>query len=619
MIAKPISNPGDDLARLNRELAALFARPPVELQHMAAQRSRDDLVICAVLAGKDAGKTTLINALAGKEISIDREDIGRGTDRPVAYVHREAADTLRRRFASSDAGHLAYEPVMHELPGLRNLVLLDLPDVDSVFHEHQQTAELALERTDRVVWVFDPKKGDDRALGDIRPLLARAPASVFCVLNKLDLTLHDELNGDDAYRFWERVNKWFDQCLQAVELSVSPDHRFALAARFVAARKFVASVTESWTGSRSGALSGAERAFLNDVARQAETEFDRLRDRLLAPLTSEEIRRLKRDNERAELAANLDALRAQYDLDVTLRQLATALADLSTACDREFDSDYRGIVSRRLARVGRGDLDLAREVMARRIETWPVLPVLYWPLRGVAHWLGSRLAGGQPGRPPPPAADLLRVRGWSSADRVKSVHARAQRAALRQLPQSLVDQVRWPTVEAMAGKLETRVGERLEDADETVLEVCLTSLPRPGILARGFIWFVLIWFPLLQPLLRAVLEVLTKGAVVGGLAAGLTVVMALGAGGLMKGFGASLAVLLFMLAVLYARSVRLVQRVRREAGFGPSQNGLEPPATSEVDALLDEEIFRPLAEPVERLADRVDSCRQRLAALEEGL
>jgi hypothetical protein len=610
-------SPSEALARLNRELAELFGRPPVALQHGASLRSRDELVVCAVLAGKDAGKSTLINALAGAEISVAREVVGRGTYQPIAYVHREATDALHRRFAPSDAGHLACHPVTHDVPMLRKLVLLDLPDIDSVFHEHLETVARAVECVDRVVWVFDPKKGDDRALSDIRPSVARDPASVFCVLNKLDLTLRDEVNGDNANRFWLRINEWFEQCLRAVGLPVAGDHRFALAARFVAAPEFAASVTESWTGSRTGTLTDAERAFLRDVARQAEAEFDRLRNSLLAPLDPEEIRRLKQDNETAELAANLDTLRAHYDLDGALHQLATLLADVSTACDREFDGDYRSTVSRRLARVGRSDVDLAREVMARRVERWSVLPVLYWPLRGVTHWLGSRLAGGGAGRNVPPAADLLRVRGWSVAHRVESVHTQAQ-TALRRLPEPMAGQICWPSTVSLTAGLEGRVCERLENADEDILASCLAGLPRPGILSRGFVWFVLIWFPLLQPLLRAGLELLTKGAVVGGLAAGLTVVTALGAGGLMKGFGAALAVMLFMLAVLYARSVRLVQRVRREAGVGPSAGDVEAPSLSDIDAMVDEEILRPLAEPVQELANRVELYRQRLAALEDG-
>lgn len=343
-----------------------------------------------------------------------------------------------------------------------------------------------------------------------------------------------------------------------------------------------------------------------------------MRNSLLAPLTAVEIHRLKQDNEAAELAANLEALRAHYDLEGALHHLDTLLADLTTACDREFDGDYRSTVSRRLTRVGRSDVDLARDVMARRVERWPVLPVLYWPLRGVTHWLGARLAGGGAGRNVPPADDLLRVRGWSAAHRAESVHAQAQ-TALRRLPEPLAGHIRWPAAASLTAGLEGRVCERLENADEDVLASCLAGLPRPGILARGFVWFVLIWFPLLQPLLLAGLELLNKGAVVGSLAAGLTVVTALGAGGLMKGFGASLAVLLFMLAVLYARSVRLVQRVRRETGLGPSSGDVEPPALSDIDAMVDEEILRPLAEPAQELVNRVDLYRHRLAALEDGL
>jgi hypothetical protein len=465
--------------------------------------------------------------------------------------------------------------------------------------------------------VFDPKKGDDRALGDLRPAVARAPAGIFCVLNKLDLTLRDEMNGDRPAAFWSRVNDWFDHCLVAIGLPADPARRFIVAARFVGAERFTGAVTESWTGERSGTLSESERTFLQDVARRAEAEFDRLRTTLLAPLTAEETHRLKQDNESVELSANLDTVKGYYDLEGASRLLASLQDDVIAAGEREFDDEYRETVSRRLARVGRGDVELAREVMARRVELWPVLPVLYWPLRGVTHWLGSRLAGGGATRHTPPAADLLRVRGWSVAHRVESVHAHVQ-AARQRLPDALAGRLRWPSAPTLTAGLEGRVGERLENADEDVLAACHAGLRRPGMPARGFVWFVLLWFPLLQPLLRAGLEFLNRGTVVGSVAAGLTVVKALGAGGLMKGLGASLAVLLLMLAVLFARSVRLVQRTRRETGVGPSSDGPEPPALPDVDTMMDEEILRPLAEPVRSLAEHVASRCDRLAALEHG-
>ena len=54
----------DELQSINRELAALLSMAPADLSVGADTASRDELVICGLLGGKDVGKSTLSNALA---------------------------------------------------------------------------------------------------------------------------------------------------------------------------------------------------------------------------------------------------------------------------------------------------------------------------------------------------------------------------------------------------------------------------------------------------------------------------------------------------------------------------------------------------------------------------
>ncbi|WP_284294819.1 GTP-binding protein HSR1 [Luteimicrobium album] len=76
-------------------------------------------------------------------------------------------------------------------PGLpdapEGLVLLDLPDHDSVVVEHRERAERLVERADLLVWVLDPQKYADAALHEryLRPLAGHADVMVL-VLNQVD-------------------------------------------------------------------------------------------------------------------------------------------------------------------------------------------------------------------------------------------------------------------------------------------------------------------------------------------------------------------------------------------------------------------------------------------------
>ncbi|MFD5332330.1 GTPase family protein, partial [Cellulosimicrobium cellulans] len=67
------------------------------------------------------------------------------------------------------------------------LVLLDLPDHDSVVVEHRVRAERLVERADLLVWVVDPQKYADAALHEryLRPLAGHGSVVVL-VLNQVD-------------------------------------------------------------------------------------------------------------------------------------------------------------------------------------------------------------------------------------------------------------------------------------------------------------------------------------------------------------------------------------------------------------------------------------------------
>ena len=140
--------------------------------------------VVALAGATGSGKSSLVNALAGEPVSEP------GMRRPTTGVAHAAVWP-----GPDDAGLLLdwlEVPRRHVLTSsaaspLHGLVLLDLPDVDSVQVSHRLEADRLVERVDLLVWVLDPQKYADAALHDryLIPLAGHAAVTVV-VLNQVD-------------------------------------------------------------------------------------------------------------------------------------------------------------------------------------------------------------------------------------------------------------------------------------------------------------------------------------------------------------------------------------------------------------------------------------------------
>jgi GTP-binding protein EngB required for normal cell division len=154
----------------------------------AGQRLRfgEGHTVVALAGATGSGKSSLFNILAGEELSTV------GMRRPTtgtahAAVWGEPAGTLldwlqvpRRHVLEERAGQTLNE-------GLHGLVLLDLPDVDSVEQQNRIEAERLVEQVDLLVWVLDPQKYADHAVHDryLAPLAGHGDV-MLVVLNQID-------------------------------------------------------------------------------------------------------------------------------------------------------------------------------------------------------------------------------------------------------------------------------------------------------------------------------------------------------------------------------------------------------------------------------------------------
>ena len=139
-----------------------------------------DTVLVALAGGTGSGKSSLLNALAGEEVSAPGA-MRPTTAEPVAWIPSNPEPGLTRLL--DDLG-IETRIGQDLYPGL---AILDLPDIDSVVIDHRVRVERLLPLVDSVVWVVDPEKYQDARLhrDHLEPLAPHADRFVFA-LNQID-------------------------------------------------------------------------------------------------------------------------------------------------------------------------------------------------------------------------------------------------------------------------------------------------------------------------------------------------------------------------------------------------------------------------------------------------
>lgn len=158
-----------------------------------------DQTVVALVGGTGSGKSSLFNAVCG----LDFADVGvkrPTTSQITACVWGEDGDPLLDWLTVAEDRRIVRESLLDgdtEAP-LRGLVLLDLPDHDSIEPAHREVVDRLLPQADLLVWVVDPQKYADDALhtGYLQRLVGHEAAMVV-VLNQID-TVPADVRGDLA-------------------------------------------------------------------------------------------------------------------------------------------------------------------------------------------------------------------------------------------------------------------------------------------------------------------------------------------------------------------------------------------------------------------------------------
>ena len=163
-----------------------------------------EVLYAGILGGTGVGKSTLVNALAKEKIS-DPSDRRPYTDKAVVYRYRETPRGLEK------VSNLLREPeAVHDVEAIRDLILLDLPDYDSVEENNRRTVLQLLPELDSIIWVVSPEKYADAVFYDMVRRTHMHRDSFTFVLNKADDLMIDgrpdphgrlkEVQGDLIFR-----------------------------------------------------------------------------------------------------------------------------------------------------------------------------------------------------------------------------------------------------------------------------------------------------------------------------------------------------------------------------------------------------------------------------------
>ncbi len=176
-----------DLAegRLNGDAIA-FGR---QVDSKATERLRHGTThtLVALLGATGSGKSSVTNAIVGSDIATT------GVRRPTT------SSTLACVFGPDDAHGLldwlevANRHLVPDTDRLSGLVLLDVPDHDSVAVSHRLEMERIAEHADLLLWVTDSEKYADKAMHTYLRTLSHHGAVTVMVLNKTDQLVGDEV------------------------------------------------------------------------------------------------------------------------------------------------------------------------------------------------------------------------------------------------------------------------------------------------------------------------------------------------------------------------------------------------------------------------------------------
>jgi hypothetical protein len=479
--------------QLVRETMELTGAPrPALMEDDAPVLSEDALslsddrpfYLVGLIGGKDVGKSALVNALSGRSITAS-SSYGPGTEGVIAYAHVSQVDALRELLEREVPGQ--FRIVTHEIPSLRRLVLLDLPDIDSHFASHLQVTRIMLRHMLFPVWIVSVEKYADRQPQQmlLKVAAGNAPNNfVFC-LNKIDQLTGFRVQGSERKSPTGDGNPWEPDPDAAAEL------RDDFAGRL----------------QRTLTLSEPPRVYMISATHPEAFDLPELRETLIRERSTQDVRQSQQLAARRQDRSLLAWLDGQQ-LPVRAQRLARLQQDAEDMAAHRIGGPLLEEVIPRLLDDPATRGAMADEILTERVARWPVVRLVHTllaPLFVVLRGATSRNAA--PLQTPQGQVDIaMRETGYSASDLVQTTFAQ-----LRQSQPTFGELYShnrlWEQMSAdmAAAELRRTLGSTLQRQRDAARER-LTRGHRYGAPVRWFLTIgAVLWFPFIQPVLHGLL------------------------------------------------------------------------------------------------------------------
>ncbi len=426
----------------------------------------EGLYLVGLIGGKEVGKSALVNALAGQVVA-ESTSYGPGTEAVLAYAHTSQADAVTELLRHEVPGK--FRVIAHDLPHLARQVLLDLPDIDSHYADHLDVTRRMLRHMLFPVWIQSVEKYADRQPQQLLSAVAAGndPANFIFCLNKADQVI-DQAGDLTALE----LRHDFSQRL-AKTLSISPPPTVHMISAIHPERYDLPTLRELLAQQKSTQI---VRQSLDLAGRQRTRSLLSWLDAQNLPARADRFRRLQEEAE-----------------ELTASRLGVPIIEGSLP---------------RLLDDPAHRLTLIDEVMSQRVARWPLVNVLHAALAPItAIWRRNATNAAAP------AAEALVQLYLDAGDRPLNVRVQTTFALLHQSHPAITTLYRhrrlWDDMAADETSADLRAA--LSSALQRQREAALRQLAGGGGIIGTFFRVLLtlgalLWFPIVQPLLEAMLQ-----------------------------------------------------------------------------------------------------------------